>query len=213
VRGPKVGALLKDLDADIYCLQEVNTAEQVATINAALPDHEFVPSVAKNPILARRSILTAARTPAEYALSAYQSRKALVVHFDVLGQSERIAVVNTHLPSGNQAAREAAVGEDVKLLADVDDRRIHTGDFNSSEVYPGGPRDQLLKAGWADLRRQTDCPDKPAEHTDRPDFTDDGRDIWLADIWTRPDELTISDGHVVETNLSDHRPLVATIAL
>ena len=207
-RGTKIGKELSDLACSIVCTAETHFAYQTADILKALgPQYVHVSSPIGNDIFFDGGKYRQHRPYAEYSLGA-QNRYAGVLHLTRIDTGRKLTVVNTHFPNGSVPLRATAAKNLVKLLADVDDAIILTGDFNNQSYIFGTPHYYIRKAGYVFMRKAA-----AIVNADVPEFP--AKKKWLSDIATDPTEAKITGGELVVTSstLSDHRPIKARVEI
>jgi endonuclease/exonuclease/phosphatase family metal-dependent hydrolase len=126
-------------------------------------------------------------------------RSALVVGIE-LGDGRILDLIGTHLDNPGEAGR-ARAEQMAQLVELIDTGRptIVAGDFNA-------PPDDPLIVDLADVGLIDSAPPAGA---DEP-TSEDGRRI---DYIFVTDEFEVLDGQVIDTDASDHRPLVVNLAL
>jgi endonuclease/exonuclease/phosphatase family metal-dependent hydrolase len=218
-----VAKLVASTRADIVLLQEVDrqtarsgNVDQVAALQKSTGyDAAFGPSLIHYDggeygiaILAKAAINFHATTPLSVlpaetrAGGSQEPRVALLAFVPVKGSTWR--VINTHLDPAEGSARAQEIGHVVDLVADARASGapvIVGGDFNATPDNPVlGP---MRKAGLRDA--WSECGSGPglSYPADRP--------VKRIDYLFLSGSLECAKAEVLETQVSDHRPLLVTL--
>lgn len=223
-------ALVKELDPDILCCQEITTdsyinpgrnmpAELAKIMNAEYRYHEVLPLlddqpasmgnaiISKFPIAQSRSLLVQ-KGGADISYSA-QNRGYIEAKIKL--KDGILTVGTTHLSYVDGFIEtEARTKETDKLLDYVENNKakfVITGDFNSA------PNSLTIRKVEARLRavgpdhKELTFTTKPFRHND---FVVNGLEWRLDYIFTTPD-IRILSSKIIKTDFSDHLPILAEI--
>lgn len=208
-RKEKIAAVMRSLSCSIICCAETYHSYQTADILRGIgSQYQHASSPHALDIFFDSTKWKMTRALTEYSLKA-QSRYAAVLHLERRETGVKVAVVNTHLPYGSPSLRATAATNLVKLLADVDDVIVLTGDFNNEAFTAGQPHSKLRAAGYKFMREQTSVANASA-----PEYP--SKNQWLSDIATRRPGLahiTAGEHRITPVNLSDHHPLKARVTV
>lgn len=201
--------VIEDADADIVVLQEVSRGWLVTSGNDQLDwlskrlDMPYVWGPAStddlwgNAVLSRLPVVSESLT--RYAATQNLKRSALTVGLEVR-DGFILTVVATHLdnPAEADGPRSAQLEQLVGILA-IDRPTIVAGDFN---MTPDDPLiERLIDTGLVDTAAEAGALDGTSEDGRRIDF-----------IFASP-EIAVLSAEVIDSDASDHRPVVATLEL
>jgi endonuclease/exonuclease/phosphatase family metal-dependent hydrolase len=197
---------LRELDADIISLQEVERLsfrsgfeEQVQIMAKELGmNGVFFPSLSYpglsygNAILSRFPIMDAVHLPLR---SQYEDRSVMLVDMQ-LSEDQTMYVLNTHLGLDHEE-RARDIGVIYELLQTLDSAFILTGDLNSTP-------DQMEYEIWTDILHKS--------NKGQPLQTYFSRE-WQIDYIFHSDHFSTLESWVVESDASDHFPVVALLEM
>lgn len=201
--------VIEDANADIVVLQEVSRGWLVTSGNDQLAwlgrrlDMPYVWGPAStddlwgNAVLSRFPVVSESLT--RYAATQNLKRSALTVGLEI-NDGFILTVVATHLdnPAGADGPRSAQLEQLVGILA-IDRPTIVAGDFN---MTPDDPLiERLVGTGLVDAAAEAGALDGTSEDGRRIDY-----------IFVSP-EIAVQSVEVIDSDASDHRPVVATLEL
>jgi endonuclease/exonuclease/phosphatase family metal-dependent hydrolase len=201
--------VIEQADPDIVFLQEVSRGWLVTTGNDQLHwlserlgmPYAWGPASSDdlwgNAILSRYRL--AGERVVKYDMTHNLKRSALVVGVE-LGDGRMLELIGTHLDNPGEAGR-ARIGQVERLVGLLSAERptIVAGDFNAAP-------DDLLIVELADVGLIDSA---PLAGADEP-TSEDGRRIDYIFVTA---QFEVLEGQVIDTDASDHRPLVVNLAL
>lgn len=205
----RTAEVIEDSGADIVILQEVDRGWIVTSGNDQLRwlserlGMPYAWGPASNDNLWGNAVLSrfpiASETTTKYESTQNLRRSALSVRLE-LGDGRAVNIVATHLdnPSGASEARTEQVDQLLDVL-DTDQPTILAGDFN---MAPDNPLiQQVVSSGMTDTAAAMGVDDGTSEDDRRIDY------VFVTS------EISIEEARVVETDASDHKPVVVKVRL
>ena len=222
----RVARIVADEGADIVLLQEVDrgtqrsgNVDQVAELRRMTGFHGAfgrtldyqggqygIAILSRWPIVTDTMIQLPVVPPQERAGGSYEPRGALHARVSVPGRPQPINVVNTHLdPSGDPHYRRQEIAGVLRAIAGMDDGLTFLGgDLNATpddsaiaSIAGSGLRDAWIACGGEGpgLSYPASTPVKRIDY------------LWL------PAPVVCTDARVLETQASDHRPVLVTFTI
>ena len=215
-----VARIIRDTGPDVVCLQEVagigNSPDPAPALAAALSGYEVKRTSRGGMTLSRCPIVKNRVVPLG---SPTVARQALMTAIDVRGQ--RVTVVNVHLMTSDigalhaesvsslshglrraSAVRTQQVAALLRLCEGVAGPLVAAGDFNTP---PGTKVHRLMSAQLRDAFMQ-------AGHGFGLTFTS-ARPLLRIDYVWASSQLRVQSCRALDTQVSDHRPVLAELAL
>jgi endonuclease/exonuclease/phosphatase family metal-dependent hydrolase len=218
-----IAALIKNKQADVVLLQEVDRGtnrsgheDQIARLASAVEyDFAFAPSLldydggqygiavlSRHAIGFRMTKPLPVRPEQTRAGGSHEPRVGLLALTTV--GNRRLGVMNTHLDPADQDARIQEITAFLRMIRDqqaVGEPFVAGGDFNATPENP--MFDSLRSAGLRDAWTECGSGDGLTYPADNPVKRIDY--LWLSA------ELQCTSAEVVDTRVSDHRPLLVTV--
>ena len=222
----RVAALVAESNADVVLLQEVDRGtqrsggvDQVAELRRLTGYHGAfgrtldyqggqygIAILSRWPIISDTMIQLPVVPPQERAGGSYEPRGALHVRIDTPGEPGPLDVVNTHLdPSGDPHYRRLEIVGVLRAVAEIGGTLTFLGgDLNATpddsaiaSIAGSGLRDAWIAcdAAGPGLSYPASTPVKRIDY------------LWL------PPRAECADARVLETQASDHRPLLVTLTI